>query len=190
MDPASEGALNRGRPASCMMSTSAPGDNSIPAGTPRRPGDATSRPARRRVIYLANPLGFAESGRHALGRIRAQLEGLGVDVWEPFAECAGRPPRDIGRLCLEHIRESDGVFAVVNGNPPDEGVMVEIGYAFALGKPVFLFRDDIRTCADTPDYPLNLMIYAGLPEEWRDHWYTDIGEVADGSKALARWAGA
>ena len=174
-----------------IMSMPAPEAASAPARmSPEPDGTPPHRPAGRRVIYLANPLGFAESGRHALGPIRAELEALGVNVWEPFAECAGRTPREIGRLCLEHIRESDGIFAVVNGNPPDEGVMVEIGYAFALGKPVFLFRDDIRTCADTPDYPLNLMLYAGLPDEWRDHWYTDIGEVADGKKALARWAGA
>jgi nucleoside 2-deoxyribosyltransferase len=153
----------------------------------RGPADPPHRPNRRR-IYLANPFGFAESGRHALGRIQAELESLDMDVWEPFAGCAGQTPRETGRLCLQHIRDSDGVFAVVNGNPPDEGVMIEIGYAFALGKPVFLFRDDIRTCAETPEYPLNLMTYAGLPDDWRSHWYTGIGEIADGKKALARWA--
>ena len=41
------------------------------------------------------------------------------------------------------------LFAVVNGCPPDEGVMVEFGLATACGKPTFLFRDDLRRCADS-----------------------------------------
>lgn len=148
----------------------------------------TSRPARKRRLYLANAFGFAESGRYALDRLSAELESLGVEVWEPFAKCAGLQPREIGRHCLLGIRESDGVFAVVNGNPPDEGIMVEVGYACALGKPVFLFRDDKRICADTAAYPLNIMVYAGLPDDWRSYWYTGVDELGDTNKALARWA--
>ena len=87
------------------------------------------------------------------------------------------------------IRKSDGVLAVVNGATPDEGVMVEVGYAYALDKPVFLFRDDKRICADTAAYPLNLMVYAGLPDDWRSYWYTGVEELGSTDKALARWIG-
>ena len=31
------------------------------------------------------------------------------------------------------LKDSDGLFAIVNGSPPDEGVMVEVGIAIALG---------------------------------------------------------
>ena len=51
----------------------------------------------------------------------------------------------------------------MNGCPPDEGVMIELGMAMALKKPTFLFRDDVRHCTDCEAYPLNLMLFTGLP---------------------------
>ena len=41
----------------------------------------------------------------------------------------------VGQNDLRLVREADGIFAVVNGCPPDEGVMVELGMAIAWGKP-------------------------------------------------------
>ena len=87
------------------------------------------------------------------------------------------------------MRDADAIFAVVNGTPPDEGVMVELGIAIALGKPTFLFRDDFRRVTDSEEYPLNLMLFAGLPERgWQDYYYTSVAEIPASSKALARWA--
>ncbi len=54
------------------------------------------------------------------------------------------------------MEQCDAIFAVVNGVPPDEGVMVELGMAIALGKPTSLFRDDFRRATDSEEYPLNL----------------------------------
>ena len=159
------------------------------SGSPNPAGVSSPRPARKRRIYLANALGFSESDRFVLNHMRAELESLGVDVWEPFSKCAGLQPREVGQHCLMGIRESDGVFAIVNGSPPDEGVMVEIGYAYALDKPVFLFRDDKRVCADTAAYPVNVMVCAGLPDDWRSYWYAGVDELGDTNKALARWIG-
>ena len=66
--------------------------------------------------------------------------------------------------------------------------MLELGAAIALGKPTFLFRDDFRRCSDSEDYPLNLMVFSGLPRTgWRDHLYGSIAELAHPSKALMRW---
>ena len=66
--------------------------------------------------------------------------------------------------------------------------MVELGIATALGKGIFLFRDDFRRCTDSEDYPLNLMLFAGLPEKgWRDHYYARVDELGDPTKALVRW---
>ena len=91
-------------------------------------------------------------------------------MWEPFARnnqidkaTAGWAYR-IGQADLRDVRDADGIFAVVNGCPPDEGVMVELGMAIAWGKAVFLFRDDFRRCTDSEAYPLNLMVFTGLPE--------------------------
>ena len=69
--------------------------------------------------------------------------------------------------------------------------MVELGVAIALGKPVFLFRDDFRRCTDSEQYPLNLMLFAGLPkDDWQEHLYTDLNEINAPEKALARWINA
>ena len=86
------------------------------------------------------------------------------------------------------MRDADGLFAVVNGRPPDEGVMVELSLAIAWEKPVFLFRDDFRRCTDSEAYPLNLMVFASLPEAgWEAHCCGSVEEIAAPSKALARW---
>ena len=66
--------------------------------------------------------------------------------------------------------------------------MVELGLAIAWGKPTFLFRDDFRRCCDSAVYPLNLMLFTGMPETgWEAYWYGSVEEIADPDKALARW---
>ena len=66
--------------------------------------------------------------------------------------------------------------------------MVELGLAIAWEKPVFLFRDDFRRCTDSEAYPLNLMLFTGLPEMgWEACWYSSVQEIADLAKALSRW---
>ena len=149
----------------------------------------------RKTIYLANPYGFSEQQRALLlPQIVHALEALGLEVWEPFQRNnqvdllePGWAYR-IGQADYKDVREADAIFAVVNGAPPDEGVMVELGMAIALGKPTFLFRDDFRRVTDSEEYPLNLMLFTGMPRhEWRDYYYTSIEEIATLDKALARW---
>ena len=148
-----------------------------------------------KTLYLANPYGFSAQQRDGpLQALVAALEGLGAEVWEPFArnnqvdKAAGGWAWRIGQADLRDVQGADGIFAVVNGCPPDEGVMVELGMAIAWGKAVFLFRDDFRRCTDSEAYPLNLMVFTGLPERgWEDYWYASADEIADPDKALARW---
>jgi len=149
----------------------------------------------KKTLYLANPYGFSSQQREGpLTALAAALEALGAEVWEPFARnnqidraSPGWAYR-IGQADLRDVRDADGLFAVVNGCPPDEGVMVELGMAIAWEKPVFLFRDDFRRCTDSEAYPLNLMIFTGLPQTgWEAYWYASIDEIADADKALARW---
>ena len=148
-----------------------------------------------KTLYLANAYGFSAQQREGpLAALVAALEAAGAEVWEPFARnnqvdksAAGWAWR-VAQADARDVREADGIFAVVNGCPPDEGVMVELGLAIAWGKPTFLFRDDFRRCTDSGDYPLNLMLFAGLPEEgWKAYWYASVEEIADPNKALARW---
>ena len=47
--------------------------------------------------------------------------------------------------------------------------------AIAWEKPVFLFRDDFRRCTDSEVYPLNLMLFTGLPADgWEAAWYGSL----------------
>ena len=151
-----------------------------------------------KTVYLANPYGFSGQQKALLlPPIVAALEALGLEVWEPFARnnqidfsATGWAWR-VGQADCRDVREADAIFAIVNGVPPDEGVMVELGIAIALGKPTFLFRDDFRRATDSEAYPLNLMLFAGMPERgWRDFYYTSVEEIVAPDKALARWAGA
>ena len=147
-------------------------------------------------IYLANPYGFSGQQKALLlPPIIEALESLGLEVWEPFARNnqddfskSGWAYR-IGQKDYRDVVESDATFAVVNGVPPDEGVMIELGMAIALKKPTFLFRDDFRRATDSEEYPLNLMLFTGMPEEgWRDYYYTTVEEITSQEKALAKWA--
>ena len=149
-----------------------------------------------KTIYLANPYGFsAQQKATLLPTLVAALEALGLEVWEPFARNNQQDFTErgwahrIGQADVRDVVDADAIFAVVNGVPPDEGVMVELGIAIALGKPTFLFRDDLRRATDSERYPLNLMLFTGLPEDgWEDWYYTSIEEIAAPDKALARWA--
>jgi len=150
---------------------------------------------KRRTLYLANPYGFSQTlKRGPLVQIKSELERIGAEVWEPFErnnQIAFAKPGwayEVGQKDLADVKNADGFFGVVNGCPPDEGVMVELGAAIALKKPTFLFRDDFRRCTDSENYPLNLMLYVGMPrDEWRDYWYETLAELADKSKALYKW---
>ena len=158
-------------------------------------GDEGPDPTAKKTVYLANPYGFSAQQREGpLQALVAALEAMGAEVWEPFARnnqidqtIPGWSYR-IGQADLRDVRAADALFAVVNGCPPDEGVMVELGMAIAWNKPVFLFRDDFRRCTDSEAYPLNLMVFTGLPEAgWQAYWYGSVNEIADPDKAIAQW---
>lgn len=148
-----------------------------------------------RILYLANPYGFSTQQRSLLLPPLIQaLESLGAEVWEPFERnnqvdfAAPDWAFTVAQADRRDVERCDGIFAVVNGTPPDEGVMVELGMAIALQKAVFLFRDDFRRCSDSDRYPLNLMLFASLPRHgWQDYYYTSLAEISRPDKALSQW---
>jgi nucleoside 2-deoxyribosyltransferase len=148
-----------------------------------------------KAIYLANPYGFSKQQRDLLlPPIVSALESIGVEVWEPFSrnnQVDFYQPGwayQVAQADLKDVQQCDGIFAIVNGMPPDEGVMVELGIAIALQKAIFLFRDDFRRCTDSEQYPLNLMVFAGLPEtDWQRYYYTSVAEISAPEKALYQW---
>ncbi len=148
-----------------------------------------------KTIYLANPYGFSKQQKSLLlPPIIQALQTLGIEVWEPFERNnqidfsqTGWAYR-VAQADCQDVKACDGIFAIVNGTPPDEGVMVELGIAIALNKAIFLFRDDFRRCTDSEQYPLNLMVFAGLPENgWQDFYYTSVEEISSPHKAIYAW---
>ena len=149
----------------------------------------------RKRIYLANPYGFSQQQQALLlPPIVQALEAMGAEVWEPFGRNnqidvsqAGWAYR-VAQADLNDVKNCDGIFAIANGTPPDEGVMVELGVAIALDKAIFLFRDDFRRCTDSEQYPLNLMLFSGLPQVgWENYYYTSVDEIKSTEKALSSW---
>ena len=150
---------------------------------------------KKKIIYLASPYGFSKQcSEKLLPEFVLVLKELGMTVWEPFQrnnQVDFSKPGWAYKVALanfQDVRNADAIFAVVNGTPPDEGVMIELGAAIALKKPTFLFRDDFRRCTDSEDYPLNLMLFGGLPlYNWEDYLYTSVEEIKTEEKALFRW---
>ena len=148
-----------------------------------------------KTLYLASPYGFSEHwSLKLLPEFITKLESMGANVWEPFARNNSIDiltpgwANKVASSNFNDLKQADGLLAIVNGIPPDEGVMVEIGIAIALGKPTFLFRDDFRKCSDSNEYPLNLMIFLGLPSDsWNDYYYSSFDELDCKKKAIYKW---
>ena len=148
----------------------------------------------RKSVYLANPFGFSQQQQGSLSELVAKLESLGLNVLEPFERNNQIDKNSIGwaysvgQADVSDIRIADGIVAVLNGCPPEEGVVFELGLATAWNKAIFLFRDDSRSSNVCENYPLNLMLFTGLPKVgWERHWYTSINEFSDTDKALMEW---
>ena len=96
---------------------------------------------KKKTLYLANPYGFSAQQREGpLAALVAALEATGAEVWEPFARnnqidraSPGWASR-IGQADLRDMRDADGLFAVVNGCPPDEGGDGGAGHGDCLGE--------------------------------------------------------
>ena len=153
-------------------------------------------PSKAKLVYLAHGYSFSERRVQTLLQpIVDALESLGLDVVPPRDQAdqtaVPRPgwAYQIGQEAFTHITLADGFLAVVDGSPPDEGAMVDLGMAIALGKPTFLLQDDSRRVLGDEPYPMNLKLFVGMPQEdWRDYYYTSVEEITAPGKAIARWA--
>jgi nucleoside 2-deoxyribosyltransferase len=129
-------------------------------------------------IYLASPLGFAESTRAYMDVLRERLS-VHVEVVNPwddtgFAEDLRRAAlvtdhaerlarlraanAAIGRANAERIRACDGVVAVLDGVDVDSGTAAEIGFAYSLGKWVAGLRTDLRQSGENEAAGVNLQV--------------------------------
>lgn len=129
-------------------------------------------------IYLASPLGFAESTRHFMEHLIERIAPH-VEVSNPwddqrfaseFARIAQLDSRreaesalaqintELGRANAEAIRHATGLVAILDGVDVDSGTAAEIGYAYALGKRCFGLRTDFRLAGDNPGSIVNLQV--------------------------------
>jgi nucleoside 2-deoxyribosyltransferase len=130
----------------------------------------TARPR----CYIASPLGFTEAGLDYYAR--AYLPALArvvepVDPWsltsaDEFAEAAvaGIEAQralalDVGRRNADAIRSCALLAAYLEGQEPDSGTVVEVGYACGLGLTCFGLRSDLRLAGE-PGVALNLQVEA------------------------------
>jgi len=149
----------------------------------------------RKKLYLANPYGFSKQTKTLLHEFMEIFNDLNLEVFEPFERATPLIQKEcqwaynVARSNFHDLKKSDCIFAIVNGNPPDEGVMIELGIAIALNKEIFLFRDDFRNCSDSKEYPLNLMLFLGLPKDnWEKYYFRSLQEIKSNKKRFIEWA--
>ncbi len=149
----------------------------------------------KKKLYLANSYGFSKQSKKLLYEFINIFNHLNIEVYEPFERTKhiiqkeGEWAYDLAKSNYNDLKKCDCIFAVVNGTPPDEGVMVELGIAIALKKEIFLFRDDFRNCSDSDQYPLNLMLFLGLPRDnWRKYYFESLQDIQSDQKGFMEWA--
>ena len=149
----------------------------------------------KKKLYLANPYGFSKQTKDLLPAFIKIFHDLNVEVYEPFERTKNLISNkndwayELAKTNFEDLKLCDCIFAIVNGNPPDEGVMVELGIAIALKKEIFLFRDDFRNCSDSNQYPLNLMLFVGLNKEsWKKNYFETLEDIKNPKKNFVNWS--
>lgn len=89
-----------------------------------------------RQVYLAGPF-FDLMQLWMVEQARDHLSSMGLRVFSPYHDIGLGAADDVVEKDLIAIRESDVVFAIVDGLDP--GTIYEVGYARAIGKPVVVF---------------------------------------------------
>jgi len=108
------------------------------------------------MIYLAGPL-FTMAEIKFNENLSEALTKRGYEIYLPQRECSLCTENDdIYNVCIEGIKKSDIILAVLDGTDADSGTSFEAGYALALGKKIIGLRTDFRNTGD--DGGLNLML--------------------------------
>ena len=89
----------------------------------------------RKKLYLANPYGFSKQTKTLLNEFIEIFNDLNVEVFEPFERTKPLTQQEsqwadeVAISNFHDLKKCDCIFAIVNGTPPDEGVMIELGIA-------------------------------------------------------------
>ncbi len=113
-----------------------------------------------KTVYLAAPL-FTGAELDFNRKLRDEIKKAGFDVFLPQEDSNNikdekNRQKIIFNKNLAAIDKADILVSVVDGADVDSGTSWEIGYAYALGKPVLGLRTDFRTLGI--EGTVNLMI--------------------------------
>lgn len=105
---------------------------------------------RRVRIYLAAPL-FSLAERSFNKRLVRTLgkELSNVSFILPQEQAAKMSSQEefskrVFRYCIDSVGEADAMLCILEGPDVDSGTCIEMGYAYALGKPIIGVRSDFR----------------------------------------------
>ena len=133
----------------------------LPLGHPRRvycAGPLFNSAERREIVEIADHL--AEAGFLPFVPHRDGMEFADV---RPYLIERGHDPLEVGQLLHEAVFALDTYQVIVgcgslvcnlNGRVPDEGAVAETAMAWTVGKPIVLYKDDVRSKIVGRDNPL------------------------------------
>jgi nucleoside 2-deoxyribosyltransferase len=112
-------------------------------------------------IYIAGPL-FTLAERRFNQELGSAIQELAKDITVVIPQyetgkMSGLPNfvEKAFRFCLQSVDECNAIVGILDGADADSGTCVELGYAYARGKPIIGIRTDIRL---SEDRGLNLMV--------------------------------
>ncbi|HUO50466.1 MAG TPA: nucleoside 2-deoxyribosyltransferase [Candidatus Paceibacterota bacterium] len=123
-------------------------------------------------VYIAAPL-FNESELERNRGMRDFVRGLGFETYLPqedggiafdLIKSGARLQETRKRIFendMEQVKTCDIFLCILDGRVPDEGLCIELGYAYALGKTCVGYLTDKRSL---DEYGINLMIEGCLPD--------------------------
>ncbi len=131
-------------------------------------------------VFIASPLGFAESSRLFLPNLRERLQELGWEPVDPWASSMDLEEelrqadslagpldrrRELHRISMRIaernaslLRSCGRVLAVLDGPDVDSGTASEIGYAFGLEMRIDGYRGDFRRGGENDGVVINLQV--------------------------------
>ena len=118
-------------------------------------------------IYIAGPLfSLAERdfNRALANALESSIPNCTVSLPQEYAKSiVGQTGfvEDMFDYCVRSMVNSDVVVAILDGPDVDAGTCVEIGYAYAHGKPIIGVRTDFRA---SEDRGVNLMVSKACTE--------------------------
>ena len=105
-------------------------------------------------VYLASPL-FTEYEKEEVKSVASHLRSLGFEVYVPMEHQIKEAwdksnynwAREVFKEDIKQIQNCDVVYCIYYGLYSDSGTAWECGYAYGLGKPVYLIDHSNKECS-------------------------------------------